>query len=174
MYRKDELMHYGIKGMKWRRRKSALYRGAGEGITNVYSSRQKQLAKSKPGSKLGTKPKADRRKDFVDSGVRGGQEGLEAVRKGKSNAGKLRNTFVNGAVKGSYSGVDAKYKGEAITKKRIETVANGAAAGARIASEALRTGASSGNNTGRNKSTSTYSVSSEYNAKNKNKLKKKG
>ena len=59
MYRRDELAHMGVKGMKWRRRKSAVANGAdvGNNITNVYANRQAQLINRTPGSKLGTKNK---------------------------------------------------------------------------------------------------------------------
>lgn len=93
MYRRDVLMHYGIKGMKWRRRKSALYKGAEEGVTNVYSARQKQLsaqrgasaadalsksiknakkATEKPSSKLRPKTKKSNIVDGVNAGISAG------------------------------------------------------------------------------------------------------
>ncbi len=39
-------MHYGVKGMKWRRRKSAVSNGAdvGNNVTDVYATRQKQIS----------------------------------------------------------------------------------------------------------------------------------
>lgn len=79
--------------MKWRRRKSALYKGAEEGATNVYSARQKQLsaqrgasaadalsksiknakkATGKPSSKLRPKTKKSNIVGGVNAGISAG------------------------------------------------------------------------------------------------------
>ena len=68
-------MHYGIKGMKWRRRKSAVANGAdvGNNITNVYANRQKQISAQrgeKPSSKL--RPKKSSIVGGLDAGISAG------------------------------------------------------------------------------------------------------